>query len=67
MGWVCLSVTPLLQRVQNRMCEGNKGNQPERELETEAKPLGLHFIIYFLYFEAQFTYEILQFTNKPMS
>jgi hypothetical protein len=49
------------------MCEGNKGNQPERELETEAKPLGLHFIIYFLYFEAQFTYEILQFTNKPMS
>jgi hypothetical protein len=41
MEWVCLSVcpsvTPLLQRVQDRMSKGNKGKQPELELETEAK------------------------------
>ncbi len=30
-------VTPLLQRVQIHMSKGNKGIQPERELETEAK------------------------------
>jgi hypothetical protein len=40
-GWVCLSVrlsvTPLLQDVQNHMSKGNKGRQPERDLEAEAK------------------------------
>jgi hypothetical protein len=30
-------VTPLLQRVQIHMSKGNKGIQPERKLETEAK------------------------------
>jgi hypothetical protein len=39
-GSVCVSVCPsarLLQRVQNRISKGNKGNQPERKLEAEAK------------------------------
>jgi hypothetical protein len=34
---VRLSVTPLLQHKQNYMSKGNKGSQPERELEAEAK------------------------------
>jgi hypothetical protein len=29
-----LSVTPLLQRVQNHMCKGNKWKQPELKLEA---------------------------------
>ncbi len=41
MGWACLSdrlsVTPLLQRVLNRMSKGNNSNHPERDLEAEAK------------------------------
>jgi hypothetical protein len=42
MEWVCLSVrlsvTPLLQRVKIYiMSKGNKGNQPQRKFEAEAK------------------------------
>ncbi len=67
-GWVCLSVTPLLQRVQNRMSKANKGNQPERELEALAKQaLRTSIYISIEYFEAQITYVILHFTDKQMS
>ncbi len=51
-GWMC--VTPLLQRVQNHMSKGNKGNQVERELEAIAKQT-LRTSLYTEYFEAQFT------------
>jgi hypothetical protein len=32
---VCLSVTPLLQHLENHMSKGNKGNRPERILESK--------------------------------
>jgi hypothetical protein len=43
---VRMSVTPLLQRVQNYMSKRNKGSQLERELEAEAKQ-GLKASVYF--------------------
>jgi hypothetical protein len=54
---VCLSVTPLLQRVQSHMSKGNKGNKPEHELEAEAKQAlrTSLYKVYREYFEAQFT------------
>jgi hypothetical protein len=52
---VRLYVTPLLQHLQNHMCKGKKGNQPERELAALAKRAALDTILYTEYFEAQFT------------
>jgi hypothetical protein len=50
------------------MSKENKGNQPERKLEAEAKHAPSDFSLYYTEtFEAQFTYEILNFTDKPMS
>jgi hypothetical protein len=37
------------------MCKGNKGNQPERKLEAEAKHAPSDISLYTEYFEAQFT------------
>jgi hypothetical protein len=34
---VCLSVTPLLQHLENHMSKGKKGNRPERQLAALAK------------------------------
>jgi hypothetical protein len=34
---VCLSVTPLLQHLENQKSKGNKGNRPERQLAALAK------------------------------
>ncbi len=52
---VCLYITPLLQPVQNRMSKGNKGNQPERGLEAEAKHAPSDISLHTEYFKAQFT------------
>ncbi len=50
---VRLSVTHLLQHLQNYMCKGNKGNQPERELAALAKRAALDTILYIEYFESK--------------
>jgi hypothetical protein len=39
---VCLSVTPLLQRVQNHMSKGNRRNQPERQNASQALMTSLY-------------------------
>jgi hypothetical protein len=50
------------------MSKGNKRNRPERQLTALAKQApGTSAYTYIEYLEAQFTYGILQFTNKPMS
>ncbi len=73
MGWICpsvrLSVTPLLQYLENHMSKGNKGNRPEQQLAALLKQAvrGHQFIRCIEYLEAQFTYGILHFTNKLMS
>ncbi len=65
---VCLYVTPILQHLENHMSKGNKRNRPERQLTALAKQApGTSAYTYIEYLEAQFTYGILQFTNKPMS
>jgi hypothetical protein len=50
MEWGCLSVwmyvMPLLQRVENHMSKGNKGNQPERKLAAEGKRAALDISLY---------------------
>jgi hypothetical protein len=52
MGWVCLSVclsvTPLLQHLENHMSTGNKGNrpEPERKLEAQEKRAALDISFY---------------------
>jgi hypothetical protein len=65
MGWACpsfrLSVTRLLQRVQNHMSKGNKGIKPERLNVSQA----LMTLLYIT--EARFTYGILHFTDIPIS
>jgi hypothetical protein len=48
------------------MSKGNKGNRPERQLAALAKQ-ALRTSVYPEYLEAQFTYGILHFTDKPMS
>jgi hypothetical protein len=59
MGWVFpsvrLSLTPLLQRVQNNMFKGSKGNQPERQLAALTKRAALYTSLYTEDFEAEFT------------
>jgi hypothetical protein len=47
MGWVCLSVTPLLQHLENHMSKEYKGDRPERQLAALAKQALLgHQLIY---------------------
>jgi hypothetical protein len=50
---VCLSVTPLLQRVESHMSKGNKESQPERTPERFAGSYDI--TLYTEYFKAQFT------------
>jgi hypothetical protein len=65
---VHLAVTPLLQRVHNRMTKGNKVNRPERQLAALTKQaLRISVYMYIEYFEEQFTYGISRFIDKPMS
>jgi hypothetical protein len=49
------------------MSKGNKGNQPERQLAALTKRVASYTTLYTEDFEAQFTWGILYFTDKPVS